>query len=194
MNMKILLRLVLGLVFAFSASHSLAQSNPLYVPLGGAVKGALYKPDSGAAPHVGILVTHRTSNVLSSLPCTELSRRGSGPLHEPALRQQRGVGEMGDHSSRCQVGGQFPQATTGNHQSAPLGWQRRRTYDEFLSSGRGNGPSYCQGPNKLIECENNLAGLPPADGIIFRDAHPGNPANGVRSINPAIGNGLGRSG
>ena len=76
MNMKILLRLVLGLVFAFSASHSLAQSNPLYVPLGGAVKGALYKPDSGAAPHVGILVTHRTSNVLSSLPCTELSRRG----------------------------------------------------------------------------------------------------------------------
>src|SRR5262245_42888404 len=75
-KIKILLSLILALVFAFPASHSFAQSNPLYVPLGGAVKGALYKPDSGPAPHVGILVTHRTSNVLSSLPCTELSQRG----------------------------------------------------------------------------------------------------------------------
>jgi len=66
MNTKILLSGVSTLVLVFLASHSLAQSNPLYVPLGGAVKGALYKPDSGPAPHVGVLVTHRTSNVLSS--------------------------------------------------------------------------------------------------------------------------------
>src|SRR4030095_1927143 len=58
----------------------------------------------------------------------------------------------------------------------------------FYSAVAENGPSYCQGANKLIECDNSLAGLPPADGIIFRDAHPGNPANGVRSINPALVN------
>src|SRR4029077_13325679 len=76
MNTKILLSLLLVLVFAFPAAHVLAQSNPLYVPLGGGVKGALYNPNSGPAPHVGIIVTHRTGDVLSSLPCTELSQRG----------------------------------------------------------------------------------------------------------------------
>jgi len=40
----------------------------------------------------------------------------------------------------------------------------------------------------VSQCGSDLAGLPPADGIIFRDAHPGNPVNGLRSINPAIVN------
>ena len=78
MKTKIFLSLVLmsTLVFSFLASRSWAQSNPRYIPLPAGVKGALYTPNAGPAPHVGILVTHRTSNVLSSLPCTELSARG----------------------------------------------------------------------------------------------------------------------
>ena len=40
--------------------------------------------------------------------------------------------------------------------------------------------SACQGKNKLVQCDNNLAGLPRADGLILVDAHPGNPVNGVR--------------
>jgi hypothetical protein len=54
-----------------------AQSNPQYIPFRpGAVKGALYKPDSGPAPHVGVLLLHRTSNFLSHSATTELSKRG----------------------------------------------------------------------------------------------------------------------
>jgi hypothetical protein len=52
-----------------------------------------------------------------------------------------------------------------------------------------NGPSYCQGPNKLIECSNSLTGLLPADGIILNDAHPGNPTVAIlRQLNPAVTN------
>jgi hypothetical protein len=40
------------------------------------VKGALYKPNSGPAPHVGIVVSHRTVNFRSTLACTQLSARG----------------------------------------------------------------------------------------------------------------------
>ena len=42
-------------------SASPAQSNPIYVPLGQA-KGALYKPDSGPAPHVAIFRMRRTAD------------------------------------------------------------------------------------------------------------------------------------
>jgi len=52
------------------------QSKPEFIPFRGAVKGALYKPDAGPAPHVGILVMHRTANYLTHPACTELSKRG----------------------------------------------------------------------------------------------------------------------
>ena len=53
-----------------------AQSKPEFVAFAGTAKGALYRPDAGAAPHVGILVMHRSSNFLAHRACTELSRRG----------------------------------------------------------------------------------------------------------------------
>ena len=61
----------------FSWLCALAQSNPAYVQFTpSAVKGALYRPDSGPAPHVGILITHRTANFLSHIGAKELSKRG----------------------------------------------------------------------------------------------------------------------
>jgi hypothetical protein len=51
-----------------------------------------------------------------------------------------------------------------------------------------NGQSVCQGPDKLVECGNNLAGLPRADGIILNDSIPGYGVNSIRSINGAVTN------
>ena len=57
-----------------TASQSSAQSNPRYVPLGGAATGALYTPDSGVYSNVGIIAGHPTSN---SLGCgTQWASRG----------------------------------------------------------------------------------------------------------------------
>jgi hypothetical protein len=65
-----------ALVFCWFG-HLFGQTNSLYIQFRpAAVKGALYKPDSGPAPHVAVLVIHRTSNFLSHLATTELSRRG----------------------------------------------------------------------------------------------------------------------
>src|SRR5476651_693319 len=65
------LALAIGLLPAPAA----AQSNPTYIPMRPA-QGALYRPDRGPAPHVGVLVMHRTADYLSHPACTELSRRG----------------------------------------------------------------------------------------------------------------------
>jgi len=55
---------------------AVAQSRPELIPVPGRIKMALYRPDSGPAPTVGIIVMHRTSNYLTHRACTELSRRG----------------------------------------------------------------------------------------------------------------------
>ena len=56
----------------------------------------------------------------------------------------------------------------------------------FYQAVAENGPSYCRGPNKLSQCGEDLAGLPRADGIVFADAHPGEPVQIMRGLNPAF--------
>jgi hypothetical protein len=58
----------------------------------------------------------------------------------------------------------------------------------FYQAVAESGVVFCQNPNKLVKCANNLAGLPAADGIVLMDAHPGNGVNALRSINPAVTN------
>src|ERR1700745_3161123 len=68
--------LVLAIALSLAPGLALAQSNPQFIAFQGTSKGALYRPDSGPAPHVGILVMHRTANFLNHRACTELSHRG----------------------------------------------------------------------------------------------------------------------
>ena len=67
-----------GLALAASIAipaAALAQTHPEFIPLG-RVSAALYKPDSGPAPHIAFLVSHRTANNLNNIACKELAKRG----------------------------------------------------------------------------------------------------------------------
>ena len=56
----------------------------------------------------------------------------------------------------------------------------------FYQAVAENGIAYCQKPERLVKCTDALANLPPADGIVFADSHPGNPVNVLRGLNPAV--------
>ena len=177
-------------VFGLGAARSFAQSNPAYIQFSpSAVKGALYKPDSGAAPHVAILVMHRTSNVMNSLACTEPAKRGFMVLcMNPRFDNNEALVRWETIALDVKSGVNFLRKQPGITKVLLLGGSGGGPTMSFYQAVAEKGPSYCQGPKKLVQCDSELAGLPPADGIIFRDAHPGNPVNGLRSINPAIVN------
>jgi hypothetical protein len=178
------------LYLAFSVSVAFGQSNPAYIQFSPAeVKGALYKPDSGPAPHVGILVTHRTSNVMGSLTCTELAKRGFTVLClNPRSDNNEALVRWESIALDVRSGVNFLRKQPGITKVLLLGGSGGGPTMSFYQAVAERGPSYCQGPNKLVQCGDELANLPRADGIIFRDAHPGNPVNGIRSLNPAIMN------
>jgi hypothetical protein len=70
----LLVLLIVAAIFGFTTSRSMAQTNPRYIPLGGAATGALYTPNSGVYSHVGIIAGHPTGN---SLGCgTQWASRG----------------------------------------------------------------------------------------------------------------------
>lgn len=190
MNLWRILPAVYLLCLASSVSIAFGQSNPAYIQFSPAeVKGALYKPDSGPAPHVGILVTHRTSNVMGSLTCTELAKRGFTVLClNPRSDNNEALVRWESIALDVRSGVNFLRKQPGITKVLLLGGSGGGPTMSFYQAVAERGPSYCQGPNKLVQCGDELANLPRADGIIFRDAHPGNPVNGIRSLNPAIMN------
>jgi hypothetical protein len=190
MNSWRVLPAVYLLCLASSVAVAFGQSNPTYIQFSPAeVKGALYKPDSGPAPHVGLLVTHRTSNVMGSLTCTELAKRGFAVLClNPRSDNNEALVRWESIALDVRSGVNFLRKQPGITKVLLLGGSGGGPTMSFYQAVAERGPSYCQGPNKLVQCSGELANLPRADGIIFRDAHPGNPVNGIRSLNPAIVN------
>jgi hypothetical protein len=117
-----------GLLAASSAS---AQSHPEYVPLG-RVQAALYKPDSGPAPHIAFLVAHRTANNLSTNACTELSKRGFMVLCFNTRFINNDHRQLGTDASRREGGDGFRPQAAGHHQSCAARPFRRLAADEPL--------------------------------------------------------------
>ena len=167
---------------------SFAQSNPRYIqfkPL--SVKGALYKPDYGPTPHVAILVIHRTANFMSHPATTELSKRGFLVLGmNPRSDNNETIVDFESNALDIKSGIEFLRRQPGITKVLLFGHSGGGPATSFYQAVVENGPGYCQGRNKIVECGGDLAGLPKADGIVFMDAHPGVSVNGLRSMNPAV--------
>ena len=152
-----------------------AQSNPRYVRFPGvpaSVKGAFYVPDAPAqAPHVGIVLMHRTSNFMHALACTELSARGFAVLcMNPRSDNNEAAVRFETIPLDVKAGVEFLKKQPGITRVVLWGWSGGGATMTLYQSVAENGPSVCQGPAKLVQCGNDLAGLPPADGLILVDA------------------------
>jgi len=181
---KTLLFLALAAAWAPGVS---AQSDPVYIPFGGTTKGALYRPDGGPTPTVGILVMHRTGNFLSHIATEELSRRGYLVLAmNPRFENSEAEVMWEDIALDVKSGVEFLREQPGIEHVILFGHSGGAATMTFYQAVAEQGPSYCQGPSKLSECSDDLVSLPPGDAVVLMDAHPGNPVNGIRSLNPAV--------
>jgi hypothetical protein len=187
MKTKTVLTILVTMAFIFVAaiSQSHAQIQPIYVTLPAGAHGTLSKPTSGTYSHIGIIAAHRTANLLGA--CTEWANRGflAFCLNFPWVNNEAAV--MWEQTAR-HVGAavSFLRNQPGITKVVLVGASGGGPTMSYYQAVAENSPSYCQGPNKLVQCSNNLTGLTPADGIIFNDAHPGNTANALRSLNAAV--------
>jgi hypothetical protein len=164
-----------------------AQSRPEFIAFAGVSKAALYRPDTGPAPHVGILVMHRTSNFLRHRACTELSQRGFLMLcMNTRFENNEAQVDFEKLPLDVKAGVDFLRAQPGITKVVLFAHSGGGPLMALYQAVAEHGPSYCKGPNKLAECGDDLAGLTGADGIIFADAHPGNSINTLRGLNPAV--------
>ncbi len=181
--------LMAALALVLGAHGAAAQSNPQFIAFAGTSKAALYKPDAGPAPHVGILVMHRTSNYLRHRACTELSRRGFMMLcMNTRFENNEAQVDFEKLPLDVKAGVDFLRAQPGITKVVLFAHSGGGPLMALYQAIAENGPGYCKGASKLVECGDDLAGMVPADGIIFADAHPGNSINTLRGLNPAVAN------
>ena len=164
-----------------------SQTKPLFVPLQNNVLGALYMPDSGPAPHVGIVVMHREGNYMSNIACTEFSKRGFAVLCMNS-RFYNSESDVNWELIPLDVAQGVNYLRSVQHMTKVVlyGNSGGGVTMSFYQAVAERGPSVCQGSQKLMSCGNNVAGLTPADGIILVDGHPGNPILRLRSLNPSL--------
>src|SRR5258707_6914763 len=166
-----------GAALALAANTALAQSNPRYVQFRpSATKGALYTPDSGPAPTVAFLAIHRTSNFMNMIGTRELARRGFMVLGmNPRSDNNEAIVNFEDIALDIKQGVEFLRRQPGISRVILIGFSGGGPSTTFYQATAEKGPSYCQGSDKLTQCSNDLAGLPPADGLPLLDGQPGKP-------------------
>jgi hypothetical protein len=126
---------------------------------------------------------------MGTLACMELSRRGFLVLcMNPRFDNNEAAVRWDDIALDVKSGVEFLRKQPGITKVVLWGHSGGGPTMTFYQAVAENGPSYCQGPQKLVPCKDNLAGLPKADGLILMDAHPGNSVNALRSLNGAVTN------
>src|SRR5882672_3466989 len=146
---------------------SFAQSHPELIALG-RVSAALYKPDTGSAPHVGFVIGHRTANYLNHIACRELSSRGFLALcfntrfvnNESQVRWEETPLDV-------KAAVEFVRRQPGITKVVLLGHSGGSPLMSLYEAIAENGAAYCQRPERIVKCADNVGGLKPVDGIIF---------------------------
>jgi hypothetical protein len=185
--MMTILHTAAAIALCLLPTFAAAQSRPEFIAFPGLTKGALYRPSSGPAPHVGILVMHRTSNYLNHRACTELSRRGFLMLcMNTRYENNEALVNFEKLPLDVKMGVEFLRRQPGITKVVLFAHSGGGPLMSLYQAVAENGTAYCKGPNKLTQCGDDLAGLPPADGIVFADAHPSNAINTLRGLNPAV--------
>ena len=172
---------------AFLLRDAAPQSASVYLQLSPTVKAVLYSPDASIKSRVAVVNMHEDGNRLNDIACTELVQGGFYVLcMNGRSDNNEALDFWNDLPLDVATGIKYLKDTVKASKILLYGGSGGAPLMTFYQNVAQNGLSVCQGANKLIPCSKELAGLPQADGIILRDAHPGTAVNTLRSINPSL--------
>jgi hypothetical protein len=155
-----------------------------------ATKGALYYPDPAVYPnpHIGVIATHRDGNFMSHIMTRELPKRGfvALGLNTRCENNQAKCAPWEDNALDVKQGIEYLRKLPGITHVILFGHSGGGPTMSFYQAVAEAGASFCQQPQKLMKCSDELDDLPEADALILWDSHPGNGLGVMRSLNAAI--------
>ena len=133
------------------------------------------------------MISHRSANNLNNVACRELSKRGfMAVCFNTRFVNNDTIVEWEKIPLDVKVAVDYARTLPGITKVILLGHSGGSPLMSFYQAVAENGIGYCQGSNKLVQCGSDLAGMKPADGLLFAEAHPGDGAQALRGINPSL--------
>ena len=167
-------------MLVIAAGAARAQSRSEFVMVGRA-PGVVHRPDTGPAPHVAVLYENGQS--VTHPMCKEMARRGFLTL---CIIESNAGDSWEDVALEVKAGVEYLRRQPGITKVVLYGHSGGGAISSFYQAVAENGVAFCQDPKKLSACSGRLAGMPPADGVLFPDAHPGMAVMDLRMINPSV--------
>ena len=184
------LSLVFSLLLALAVPGAFAQTTT-DIDLGGGALGR-YRTPAGEKSNIAFIAIHRTSDYRNHASTTQLQSRGFATL---GIRTRFGNSEAAVNweliALDIRAAVRFLRSQPGITRVVLIGHSGGGPSTSYYQALTENGPSYCQGPNKLTECSFSETDFLPsdrADGMVFVEAHLANGINRLRSLNASVVN------
>lgn len=179
------------LMLGFGISKAVAQTTVDVVLNDASPRNALARYRTPAvATNIATLAIHRTADFRNHASTTELRDRGFNTLGIRTRFQGSASVDWEQIAFDIQDGVRYLRAQ-GNTTIILIGHSGGGPSTSYYQAVVENGPSYCQGSNKLTECPysgDEFTDDDRAQAIVFTDAHIANGANTLRSLNGSIMN------
>ncbi len=192
MNKKTLLAAlmaVLGCCLLPAMAQSPAIKNT-FVRLGQGVPGVWYEPVTpGPKAEIGVFVMHASGDYLQFSACMQLSQRGYRVLCANNTSSKSGAETDRDIDRillDAKLGVAWLRMQPGIRKVVLFGHSGGGVLMASYQSIAEDGLKACQGPEKILKCQDSLAGLPPADGLMLIDSNYGTSAMTLFSLDPAV--------
>lgn len=161
-----------------------------FIRVSNSVPGVLYEPEQiGPKAQIAVFVMHTGNDFLTHTACTELSKRGYRVLCQNNSNGKSGTfddGRFDDVLLEAKMGVQFLRTLGGVMKVVLWGHSGGGTLMTAYQMIAESGVSGCRGAQKIHQCPDTLAGLPPADGVILGDTNMGLGEITLLSVDPAV--------
>lgn len=175
------------------AATPVAAETPIttsFVAIAPGAPGVFYEPATpGPKSRIALFVMHSGADYLTFSACTELAKRGYRVLCANNSSDKSGSFDDGIIDKvllEMKRGVAYLRHVPGVEKVVLFGHSGGATIMTAYQSIAENGVAVCQDARKLHRCPDDLAGLPPADGVVLADANFGIAEMALMSLDPAV--------
>lgn len=153
------------------------------------VIGALYQPTSpNPNESTALFLTHENEDFIGSIPCVQLAQRGFTVLCVKSQYADQAEAMWDGLALDVSASVTYLRSLPMVHKVVLVGWSGGGAIMSYYQNVAENGLPACQAPQRLDPCGDDLAHLPPADGVVLLDAIPGIAFSDLTALDASVSN------
>jgi hypothetical protein len=153
------------------------------------VIGALYQPDSPTPQQsTALFLTHENDDFIGSIPCVQLAQRGFTVLCVKSQFADQAAANWDSLALDVSASVTYLRGLPTVHKVVLVGWSGGGAIMSYYQNVAQNGLAACQAAARLDPCGDDLANLPPADGVVLLDAIPGIAFSDLTALDASVVN------